>query len=83
MSDPAHKELFSAGTVKRIYYGVWIVCIALGLLDVAHAYHKHPHFSWEKLPNFYGFYGFVSFVFLVLVAKSVRPILKRREDYYD
>ena len=33
--------------------------------------------------GFYGFYGFVSCVGLVLLAKQIRKILGRKENYYD
>ena len=45
---------------------------------------KHPHFAWEEWPQFYAVYGFVACVVLVLAAKYIlRPLVKRREDYYD
>jgi hypothetical protein len=45
---------------------------------------KHPHFAWEKWPEFYCVYGFVACVVLVIVAKYIlRPLVMRREDYYD
>jgi hypothetical protein len=46
--------------------------------------HKHPHFPWEGWLEFFAIYGFVACVVLVLAAKYIlRPIMKRREDYYD
>jgi asparagine N-glycosylation enzyme membrane subunit Stt3 len=46
--------------------------------------HKHPYFSWEEMPQFYAVFGFIACVCLVLVAKYIlRPIVKRKEDYYD
>jgi hypothetical protein len=46
--------------------------------------HKHPHFAWEEWPEFYAIYGFVACVVLVVAAKYIlRPLVKRREDYYD
>lgn len=45
---------------------------------------KHPVFPWEGYPSFYATYGFVACVGLVLVARFIlRPIVKRKEDYYD
>lgn len=45
---------------------------------------KHPHFAWEGWPEFYCVYGFVACVVLVIVAKYIlRPLVMRREDYYD
>ena len=31
----------------------------------------------------YGIFGFVACVALVLIAKQLRKVLMRREDYYD
>lgn len=45
---------------------------------------KHPDFSWEAFPLFYATYGFVAFVLLIFIAKYIlRPLVKRKEDYYD
>ena len=67
--------------VKAIYYGVWVVCILLGLADFL--YHKHAHYGVEEFPGFFGIYGFVGCVVLVLAAKLMRVFLMREEDYYD
>jgi len=40
----------------------------------------HP---FEALWGFYAIYGFVACVVLVLLAKEMRKILMRDEDYYD
>ena len=54
------------------------------LLIVELFIHKHPHFAWEEWPEFYAIYGFVACVVLVVAAKYIlRPLVKRREDYYD
>jgi purine-cytosine permease-like protein len=46
--------------------------------------YKHADFAWEEWPEFFAVYGFVACVVLVLAAKYVlRPIVKRRENYYD
>ena len=46
--------------------------------------HKYAHFAWEMWPEFYAVYGFVACVVLVVAAKYIlRPLVKRREDYYD
>jgi hypothetical protein len=54
------------------------------LLIIEFFVHKHPHFGCEGWLEFYAIYGFVACVALVLAAKYIlRPIMKRREDYYD
>lgn len=46
--------------------------------------HKHVYFPWEEWPGFYAVFGFVAFVALIFTAKYIlRPIIKRKEDYYD
>lgn len=53
------------------------------LLVVDFFIHKHPHFPWEGAPEFYAVYGFVSCVALIFIAKLLRLIVRRDEDYYD
>jgi hypothetical protein len=57
------------------------LCIALLAVDLIH--HRHVVHPWERLIGFYGFYGFVACVVLVLVARALRRVLMRPEDYYD
>ena len=57
------------------------ICVAVLLLDLT--YQKHVESSWEGWFGFYGFFGFVGCVALVLIAKELRKLLKRKEDYYD
>ena len=45
--------------------------------------HRHIDIGWEKLPAFYALYGFVACVMLVLLAKKLRKVVMRKEDYYD
>ncbi len=67
--------------VRKLYYGLWIVC---GLLVTADFfYEKHVEFPIEGFIGFFGFYGFVSCVLLVLAAKQLRKIVGRDDDYYD
>jgi len=67
--------------VKRAIYSLFAVC---GISFVAEFFvHRHVDHPWEVLFNFYSFYGFVACVVLVLLAKEMRKILMRREDYYD
>ena len=68
--------------VKRLLQGFWAVLVILLIIDFFIV--KHPYFHWEEWPEFYAVYGFVACVCLVLVAKYIlRPIVKRKEDYYD
>lgn len=44
---------------------------------------RHVDHPWEALFEFYSLYGFAACVILVLVAKELRKVLRRDEDYYD
>jgi hypothetical protein len=45
-------------------------------------YHKHVNFAFEHWFGFFAWYGFVCCVALVLLAKQIRKLVKRDEDYY-
>lgn len=88
MNDGERKRwLDDWGNVKKVIATLFAVCGALllvDLLDVAGVlYHKHVHYDFEGWFGFYGFYGFFGSVGLVLLAKLMRIILMRAEDYYD
>ncbi len=67
--------------VRRVIWFLFIACAGLFAADFF-VYRKVEH-PWESLFGFYGIYGFITFSLLVLVAKELRKILMRGEDYYD
>ena len=67
--------------VDKVFWGLCLLCLLLVFPDFF--YHRHVEFSWEGWTGFYGLYGFVSCFGLVLLAKQLRKIVKRPEDYYD
>jgi hypothetical protein len=67
--------------VDKVFYGLVLICAVLFSADLV--YHKHITFPFEGWLGFYAWYGFVCCVSLVLLAKQMRRIVKRREDYYD
>ena len=67
--------------VNKVLKVFYIICGLLFALDFI--VHRHIYMSLEKIPAFYAFYGFVACVLLVLVAKEMRKLLMRKEDYYD
>jgi len=50
------------------------------LLDFT--YEKHGVFKITDFPGFYGIFGFVMFTGLILVAKMLRVLIKRPENFY-
>jgi len=67
--------------VKRLRIGFFI---ALVVLLISESFVKmHGEFSVEHFYGFYAVYGFISYVLLIFVAKALRKIIMRKEDYYD
>ena len=62
---------------------VWTLAAVCALLLTADAfYHKHAPIGIEDLFGFYALFGFVAYVGLIFLAKGLRTILMRPEDYY-
>ena len=67
--------------VSRLLLGFYVICGGLVVADfIAHRHVVHP---LEGVFSFYAIYGFVACVVLVLIAKEMRKVLIRKEDYYD
>lgn len=73
--------LDSRKNVTLLYRIVWCVGVLLLLADLW--VHRHEEFGFAQLFGFHGFYGFVACVALVLVARGLRRLVMRPEDYYD
>jgi len=65
----------------RVFWVVVALCVLLVAVDPFVA--KHGHYAAENWIGAHGLYGFVSCVLLVLAARELRKLVKRREDYYD
>jgi hypothetical protein len=67
--------------VHKIFWALVLVCVALFLADAL--YEKHVILSFEEWFGFYGLFGFFVSFALVLIARELRKVLMRDEDYYD
>ncbi|MDW7644726.1 MAG: hypothetical protein SCI25_06750 [Desulfuromonadales bacterium] len=77
------KHVFDNPRNVRRLLVIFYTCVVL-LLSLDFFHHKHAYFPWEEGFGFYAVYGFVACVVLVLVAKYIlRPLVIRKEDYYD
>lgn len=82
MSTQDGPHLFDkARNVRRVVRGLVIACLVLVGLDLV--MHRHVDHPWEDLFGFYALYGFVACVLLVLLAKELRKLIGRAEDYYE
>jgi membrane protein YdbS with pleckstrin-like domain len=80
--DQERQHLFDKPeNVRRLIRILYMACALLLAADLF--VHRHVDHDWESLWGFYAFFGFVACVSLVLIARQLRKLLKRREDYYE
>ena len=92
-TKPEGKHLFdNPRNVRRVLRALYVICAGFVLLDVVDfLLHKfmgisalrHAEGPMDWLPGYYAAYGFIACACLVLIAKELRKILMRNEDYYD
>ena len=82
MANSEKRHLFDdPKNVRRVRQVLYAAC---GISVVAELFvHRHVDHAWERLFGFYAVYGFVACVLLVLIAKEMRKVVMRDEDYYD
>ena len=79
---PDKKYFFDKpANVKWVMRGFYAICILLVVADFI--LHRHIGLPWEEIPAFYAIYGFIACVVLVMIAKEMRKVVMRKEDYYD
>ncbi len=67
--------------VRRLRIGFFV---ALVLVLVAEVFvDMHGEFYVEHFFGFFAVFGFISYVSLIFIAKFLRRIIMRKEDYYD
>ena len=66
---------------KRFMVIFFIALVVILIVDLF--IHKHAEFHWAGIPEFYALFGFVSCVLLIFIARILRMIIKRDENYYD
>jgi hypothetical protein len=83
MNEPEQKQhqFDNPRNVSLVIRCLYIICILLFLLDFI--LHRHVTREWESFTGFYALFGFTACVTIVLTAKQLRKILKRKKDYYD
>jgi|TARA_B110000116_G_scaffold255720_1_gene254287 hypothetical protein len=72
--------------VKLLFQIFYVLCVLLFLAEfvLMGTENHHPHPLEEAMRFFvYPVYGFASFWFLVLLARPMRRLLIRSEDYYE
>ncbi len=70
---------------RRSIRVLWIVFVAiLAVITVGDVFILgHPYFGLDGTFAFYSWYGFLTCVVMILVAKAMGVLLKRKDTYYD
>lgn len=81
MSSKDRKHIFDdPRNVRLVIRSLFVACALLVGLDLI--VHRHAEHPLEEIFAFYAIYGFVACVLLVLLAKEMRKLLMRGEEYY-
>ena len=67
--------------VTRLLRTLYAICAGLLLIDLV--FERYVVHLWESLFGFYALFGFVGCALLVLIAREMRKIVMRDEDFYD
>ena len=74
-------EEWNPKVLRKLWILLWVIC-GLGL--VAEFFiHPHPHFEGTGFFGFNALLGFVACSVMIIVAKLLALVLKRKPDYYD
>lgn len=78
--DDRSSWLDSPGNVKRLWRGFLAVLVLTVLAELA--VDLHAAFAIESLFAFNAWFGFLSCAAMIVVARALGLLLKRRDDYY-
>lgn len=81
MNDNKQYIFDNPKNVKLLINALYACCLILFAMDLI--IHRHIYHSWEEFTGFYAFYGCLACVVLVLLAREMRKVVMRDEDYYD
>jgi hypothetical protein len=70
-----------ARNINKIVWSLVALCIVLLAFELLAD--RYGPFPVEHTFGFYAVFGFVASLVVVLVTRLLRPVVARREDYYD
>ncbi len=81
MNDNKQYIFDNPKNVTLLVRALYTCCFILFAMDLV--IHRHIYHPWEEFIGFYAFYGCLACVVLVLLAREMRKLVMRDEDYYD
>ncbi|NQV21489.1 MAG: hypothetical protein HQ511_08740 [Rhodospirillales bacterium] len=82
MTDAGEKHWLVRPETVRLLWRIGLAVLALLVISDVFV-HGHPISRIDDIFGFYAWYGLVTCVGMVLFAKVLGIILKRRDTYYD
>jgi hypothetical protein len=79
--DEKARWLDHSRNVDKIVWALVASCAVLLASDILAD--RYGPFAVEHTFGFYAIFGFVASLVVVLVTRMLRPLVARREDYYD
>ena len=73
--------LYLPATRRKLWIGCSLVLVITVIAELFIT--LHPHFMIAGWFAFHAIYGFLSCVVMILFAKALGFLIKRRDDYYD
>lgn len=83
MTEPPHTQhwLTRPSTIRLLWWLGGAVLATVTLAGISGVIHSH--FGIDGTFGFYSWYGFVTCVAMVVIAKALGIVLKRKDTYYD
>ena len=72
---------YRKSSIKKLYISALIILVVVFFVEYFIV--LHPHFNIEKIFGFHAVFGFLSCVGLIIFAKLLGFLVKRKDDYYD
>jgi hypothetical protein len=86
MKEEKKYFLDDSNNVNRLWRLFVICCVVVAALDVLSltglGWHRHVSLFVEGLPGFYPLWGFIAIALLIMLARQLRRIVMRPENYY-
>ncbi len=79
--EPRKHWLVRPENIRKLWIG-FIVVLALTVIAKFFV-ESHSYFDIEDVPGFNAWYGFAACVAMVVAAKALGVLLKRKVNYYD
>lgn len=72
---------YRESSIKKLWIGAGIILFLTVLAELV--VKLHPHFEVESYFGFHAVYGFIACVAMIVFAKLLGFLIKRKDDYYD